>query len=225
MSPKHKAIAATLAIISIFLSVAFIGFVLTRSKIKKKNKISDLQKILAEDAQNWKGKKETDPEVSPLLVKYWSHAGFDKTESQMQSTSYQSSWPWSAAYISSVIKRWINSPSFGYGAAHNRYVIPARDARKQENENVIYWAFQPNTQKVEPGDILVVRRGSNASLDQITTSTPLHGDIVAFTSPVMAVAQGGNLSNSIGRVTYPLIMGKTNSSNIVAHLKIKNIEA
>lgn len=218
LSKKQIVYISVASVISVFLGLAVAVYISRRN-------VSKLQNILDKDRSFWKGKKETDPEVSETLLDYWKSAGKNFFVQNMQSSNFQSSWPWSAAYISNVVQRWTNDdPRFRYSAAHNRFVIQAREYKKANDPNAIYYAYENGEKEVEPGDIIVRQRGGATTLESINTSTPLHTDIVYSVDKKngKVILQGGNLSNSVVRFAYPYKDKKIQNNNVIAHLKLQN---
>jgi len=221
MNKQQKTTLITLSAISLALGAGYLLWITTK-KIVPKNK---LKSIADKDVAFWKDKSETNASASNELLKYWKVVGKNFTEQNMQSTSFHKTWPWSAAYISSVVKRWINSESFSYSPSHSMYVIQAREAKRKNDKSSTYWAYGPNEMKAEVGDIIVLKRGQDVTLESIRPGVPLHGDIVVEVTKDKVYVQGGNLSNKVKRFYYPSTNGYINKGpEIVAHLKIRKYD-
>ncbi len=208
---------------SAILVVGF--FVIKRFFKPKKNKI---QKEAESDLEFWKGKTETSPLVSDTLIRYWKATGRNFTPSQMQSSSVHSTYPWSSAYISDLVKR-IGYKNFKGHASHSGYVIDAKKNRETKLKDSL-WAYKPSEgKKVEVGDILVKpRSGTNPTLDTLTFGTNTHGDLIIDilekNGKSYARGIGGNLGNTVSTHDYELTSdGKIKpKTEPFAHLKYKN---
>lgn len=211
----------------IVIGASLIGVGLSFYVLKKFvfSKEAHLKRVAKRDLRKWKGKKETDKSVSDDLVKYWSLAGKDFTEAQMQNPSFQSSYPWSSAYIGHLVDK-AGFRNFTSRTTHSGYVVDSKKNRKNEVKKS-YWAFKPSEGKeVKVGDILVKgRSGSRPSLDTINSGVISHGDIVVGIKNVdgqkFAITQGGNISNTVAQTKVLLTSkGKLSSNGVhFAHLK------
>lgn len=221
MSKDEKKIIAISVAISVFLIVLAMAYIIVR-RIKNRE-ILKLMREAAIDFVFWSGKTETDPIVSSTLVDYWKTAGVSFTKNQMQDASVHSTYPWSSAYISDLVTR-SGFENFKPSTTHAKYVLDAKKNRSTKLKPS-YWAFKPSeNQKVEIGDILVAPRGSNPTLDTLTASTPTHGDIVIGfekeNGNLFAIAQGGNVGNTVKQRRFLLTKSKTlSNTGHFAHLK------
>lgn len=206
MTSKEKKILAISLAISVFVAGAVLAYFLAK-KMLNKEKYALILNAKA-DLVAWAGHNELSKVVSSILVTYWKAAGVNFKESQMQSASTHSTYPWSAAYISSLVLR-SGFKNFKGATTHAKYVLEAKDHR-DEKLKPAYWAYAPiEGKKVEIGDILVKgRSGSNPTLQNLTASTQTHGDIVVDYQTVKgkkyAVTQGGNVSNTVKTTLVPL---------------------
>jgi hypothetical protein len=217
---KEKIIIAGAGASLVILAVILI---LGRNKKgKKMGSESKRLKSLAEDDLNkWKGKRETDPSVSDTLVGYWKLVGKYFTPTQMQSSSFQSGNPWSAAYVSHLITN-SGFENFTPRSFHSTYVVDAKE-NKTQGKKASFWAYRPTEKKVEEGDIIVKNRGGNYTYDTIVRGAATHGDVVVDMIEKegipYAVIQGGNVSNSVTRAEVKLNTDRTLPANYIAHLK------
>lgn len=188
--------------IGVAVATLVIVIIAKSKKGKSSPKQKKLKNLADDDKKKWNGKKETDPSMSDTLVSYWKGIGLNYTPSQMQSSSWQNNNPWSASYVSHLIKN--SGYNFKGGATHSSYAVQGKSDRKQNIKNR-YWAFRPSeNKKIEVGDILVKNRGGgNYNYDTIVSGVKSHGDvifdIVSDNGKKIAYYQGGNLSNSVGR--------------------------
>jgi len=217
ISSKYKTlIIATSSLVAVFVLYKLI-------KISATNK-GKLKFIADVDLRKWKGKKETDPSMSDELVRYWELVGKKFTETQMQNKSTHSSYPWSAVYISHLVKA-SGFNNFNPKTTHSGYVVDAKSNRSK-NLKKSYWAYKPSEgNEVSIGDILIQNRaGSKNNLDTINSGSISHGDIVvdvfSLNGNRYASLQGGNVSDTVKRVNYKLTKeGKLSNNVHFAHLK------
>jgi hypothetical protein len=191
------------------------------SNQKKLKSLADI------DKKQWTGKKETDKDMSDTLVKYWKNVGLNFTPKQMQSSSFQNQYPWSASYVTHLMKN--SGYNFKGGATHSEYAVKGKSDRASKSKNS-FWAFKPTEKKkIEIGDILVKNRGGgNYNYDTIKSGVKSHGDVIVDikteSGSKTAYYQGGNLSNSVGRGTIKLDENGLLPSNSPYFLQLKYIK-
>lgn len=226
MTSKSKKVIAIAGVITIALAVIVVMYFLI---VRIINKEKYLLEVNAEnDRVFWKGKTELNPSVSKALISYWKTTGLNFSEAQMQSASIQNTYPWSAAYISSLVLR-SGFKNFTARTTHASYTIDAKINRELKKPHS-YWAFKPiEMKKIEIGDILIVNRGGNVSFESLNRSTKTHGDIVVgFVKQhgtTYCKIQGGNVSNTVMMRKIEVKPDHTfiDSDKFIAHLKyIKN---
>ena len=151
--------------------------------------------------------RETEPRVSKRLQQYWEAVGVEVSVEQLQQQEFQASHPWSAAFVSWVVKRAGGGDDFAYSAAHWRYVAAAKQNRLANNDNP-FNAYRIAECKVGVGDIVVKRRGtSTATYDNIERGHQTHGDIVLAVSDSKALTVGGNVGNTVSVTEVNLTTG------------------
>src|SRR5262245_61924007 len=75
-------------------------------------------------------KTETDPSIRSTLADYWRRgAGVQVRESDLGSTSFQAGHPWSAAFISWVMRHAGAGSAFRYAPSHSTYIYAAKQDR------------------------------------------------------------------------------------------------
>lgn len=187
---------------------------------------SSLKKVADDDKKEWEGKKETDPAVSDTLIKYWKSVGLNYTPAQMQSASFQKANPWSASYVTHLVKN--SGFNFKGGATHSSYAVQGKKDRSSGTKDR-YWAFRKSENKpVQIGDILVKNRdGGNYNYDTITSGVKSHGDVIVDIQNIggknYAFYQGGNLSNSVQRGKIELSQNSMIPSNSPYFLHLKYV--
>jgi hypothetical protein len=145
---------------------------------------------------------ETSPAASPILREYYRvGVGRIVTDDQMQSPSFQATHPWSAVFISYVVRRAGAGSAFAYSAAHQTYVRAARQNRLSGNLANPFWAFRPTEVVPRVGDIVCASRAkSGATYDNIAEPRLLatHGDVVVEVRPGSIRVIGGNVKQTVG---------------------------
>jgi hypothetical protein len=208
--------------ISFALLATYLSYIIVKRIVFKER--YKLVREAKQDIDFWQDKTELNPKVSDRLIDYWKTVGTKFTKSQMQSGSTHSTYPWSAAYVSDLIKR-AGYKNFKPSATHVGYVIAAKNNRKNKLKNS-FWAYAPSEQKeVEIGDILVKgRSGSKPTLENVTPGMPSHGDVVIDiikeNGKKYAIAVGGNVGDKVKTTKINLTSKeRLMNSNIFAHLK------
>ncbi len=149
---------------------------------------------------------ETDAAVAKRLKNYWAAVGQDFREDQLRSVEFQSKWPWSAAFVSWVMKRAGAGDRFRYSAAHRVYTSAAKQNRLEQNDNP-FKAYRVEEVSPQVGGVIVNGRGgSTVDYDNVDNgqSHKTHGDIVVRINDNTVVVIGGNVSNSVRTTTVQL---------------------
>ena len=161
---------------------------------------SNMAAIARQEWERWKRGtvKEGDPAIRAALADYWkSGAGYMPTGSTWWSDN-----PWSAAFISWVVRRAGAGSSFKYSAGHSYYTVAAKQNRLAGNSNP-FKAFRTGEAAPRVGDIVCLDRGSGATYDNLREGMATHCDIVVEVQPGKLTTIGGNLSDSVRTTTVP----------------------
>ena len=144
--------------------------------------------------------KESDPALRKTLQDYWkTGAGVTYREDQLGNPAFQSEHPWSAAFISWVMKTAGAGDAFKYSASHSVYTRAAKDNRIANNSNP-FKAYRIAELAPQVGDLICKSRaGSGATYDNIRPGMTTHCDIVTEVRPGSIAAVGGNVSNSVAQ--------------------------
>jgi Uncharacterized protein conserved in bacteria (DUF2272) len=148
---------------------------------------------------------ETDPRMRSVLADYWRRgAGVQVSEAQVADRSFQASHPWSAAFISWVMRQAGAGNAFQYSAAHANYIAAAKRNRYQNASDSLK-AYRTSEVRPEPGDVICKsREGSGATYDNIRPGMKTHCDVVVSVTPKQVTVVGGNVDNSVKQRTLPL---------------------
>ena len=176
--------------------------------LRKRNKISKFRQSVIDNAEReldiWDGYVETDAEVKADLMRYWESVGYYFTDAEYNSNSFHENNPWSAAFVSSVMKDAGAGDDFDYSPSHAAYLIYAIDNTLQYPDEP-FKAYRTDEVLPEEGDIVCKNRsGGNATYDDVVVGDPLHCDIITYVGWFGVDAIGGNLSNTVKEVSYSL---------------------
>lgn len=143
--------------------------------------------------------KETAPDMRPVLEDYWvTGTGSGRTE-----PNWWTSVPWSAAFISWVMRKAGAGKAFKYSAGHATYIQAAKQNRMANNDNP-FKAYRIGEVPPRVGDLVCKSRsGSGATYDNIAPGMATHCDIVTAVAPNRLTTIGGNVSNSVSRTVVP----------------------
>jgi Uncharacterized protein conserved in bacteria (DUF2272) len=146
--------------------------------------------------------KETDPKLRQTLQDYWkTGTGLNYGENQLGDPAFQNAHPWSAAFISWVMKTAGAGNAFKYSAAHAVYTRQAKENRLTNSGNP-FKAYRVTELAPQAGDLVCSSRsGSGATYDNIAPGMKTHCDIVTEVQPGRLVTVGGNVKNSVARKT------------------------
>jgi len=157
---------------------------------------NNIASIAAQEWQRWgQGAiKECEAGIRPVLEDYW-RTGVGSVPSQ---SNYCSSVPWSAAFISWVMRKAGAGSAFKYSGRHTDYVGAAKQNRVANNNN----PFKTHRiSEVSPrvGDLVCLERtNSGVSYDNVDQAPRnSHCDIVVAVQSGQIKTIGGNLSDSV----------------------------
>lgn len=149
--------------------------------------------------------RETDAAATPILQQYYREgAGTDVPAQDLQSTTWQASHPWSAVFVSWVMRTAGAGTSFRYSPAHQSYIRAARRNRLDGNTASPFWAFRPTEVAPQVGDLVCASRAnSGATYDNIgdAQGRPTHCDIVTEIRPRSLRVIGGNVRQNVDAKT------------------------
>jgi hypothetical protein len=195
-----------------------------KPKSSNKNKIkSDFKKKLVDLAnkewdkwnKNNKVTKEGSQDTIQDLRDYYEIG--TKTK---DSDSYYINTPWSATFISYLMREAGAGDDFKYNLSHSVYITEAIK-NKLENNNKKFKGYKPDEVDVEIGDLVCYPRDKGITYN---TNAPYvsHCDLITEINGNIAVGIGGNVSNSVSKKNYNLKDGKIDkvkSSSIFVVIK------
>jgi len=159
-------------------------------------------RVANQELARWGGGtiKETDSRVRQALQDYWkTGTGNNYSEAQLGDPKFQNDHPWSAGFISWVMRTAGAGNTFKYSSAHSTYTRWAKDNRVANGANP-FKAYRVSELAPQVGDIVCKRRaGSGATYENIRPGMKTHCDIVTEVRPGRLVTIGGNVSNSVAQ--------------------------
>ncbi|MCZ7555775.1 MAG: DUF2272 domain-containing protein [Bacteroidia bacterium] len=165
-----------------------------------------IRSIALGELQRWGNgsMKESDIRMRPVLYDYWLIGTGLKPETLTHLPSWWSAVPWSAAFISWVMRHAGAGNTFKYSPSHSVYTLAAKQNRITNNANPLK-AFRLSEARPQVGDIVCRRRaGSGATYDNLTAGMPTHCDIVVAVQPGTLITVGGNVRDSVSSTRVPI---------------------
>ena len=194
----------TETIFAIAAGLVALSFIFRKRKMKER-----MMQIAKDEMIFWKNGliKEGAATHRQRLADYWRAAGIMNWPMQRMIDE-----PWSAAFISYVVKKAGAGSDFKYGPSHTVFWQAAKKNRSENNQNP-FKAYRINEGKPAPGDIIM--RGRQAGITYDTSGYfKSHSDIVISVTPDQALVIGGNLSNSVRMYGIPLTDGFIDNTKI-----------
>lgn len=169
-----------------------------------------IAQIAEQEYQRWRpggGRSlvETDPAATPILQDYYrTGVGLNVGAIQLQNTQWQNGHPWSAVFVSWVMRHAGAGTAFAYSAAHQTYIRAARRNRLASNAATPFWAFRVTEVAPQLGDLVCTARGNSAATyDNIgdPQSRKTHCDVVTAVRPGEIRVIGGNVRQNVDTKT------------------------
>ena len=141
-----------------------------------------------------------------IVKTYWKvGVDLDFSDQEIKDKTWEDSHPWSAAFISYIMRVSGAGDRFAYAIAHWVYIRWAIKNRL-EDRDFPFKAYRLSEAIPEPGDLLgTARSGSGADYDNIQkNSYKTHCDIVTEVNKGEIVTIGGNVGDSVSKTKIPL---------------------
>lgn len=152
-----------------------------------------------------KGRQEDEqPDWAARVGAYWLEGtnthGLDGTNRES---------PWSAAFISWIMKNAGAGSGFRYSTQHSVYISQAIRDRNKGRQEAGYWGFRLPEEKPKVGDLVCwTRDGAQIDYDhQAGGDYKSHTDLVVDVDNKFAWIIGGNVGQSVTRRPVPLTSG------------------
>jgi hypothetical protein len=148
------------------------------------------------------GLKETHAAALPILQRYYREGvNLEVGASQLQSEAWQKANPWSAVFVSWVMRTAGAGPAFRYSRAHREYIRAARSNRLAQAVDNPFWAYRATEIAPQVGDLVCAWRG-DTPVDYDGIAKPgewkTHADIVVGVAPGSIRVVGGNVRQDVG---------------------------
>ncbi len=199
---------------------AFIPHVDISSDPSFKTKLKDT----AESEWNFFGKgtkKERENGFWQRIVQYWKEA---LNINNIDTSTDVGNVPWSAAFISWVMKQAGAGNQFKYNASHSVYIRDAIKKRKDKVSDAAFIAFKIDEVTPEVGDLVCAPRGNQTVTYDTTENYISHCDLVVAKRSNEIDIIGGNVSNSVTKKTLKLdANGKVKDTTRPWFVVIKNL--
>ncbi|HEV2865889.1 MAG TPA: DUF2272 domain-containing protein [Allosphingosinicella sp.] len=171
-----------------------------------------IARVAEEEYRRWHPKsgpiRETDAVAVPILQRYYREAlGRNVTPAQLQDPAWQKAHPWSAVFVSWVMRTAGAGDRFAYSAAHQTYIARARQNRLLQRTDTPFWAYRATEVAPQVGDVICkIRENSGATYDNIGDgqSRSTHGDIVTEVHPGWLRVIGGNVNQNVDTRPQPI---------------------
>ena len=149
--------------------------------------------------------REDDSAATSLVRKYWGSVGWAPKTKDIRDSLWEENHPWSAVFISWVMKTAGAGSQFKYATCHSAYIVWTKKnmaAKKSKAMFNVYEVCDKRAAWPEPGDLLCKNRdGKTFSLNTITATDISHSDIVVEVNKETRtiVTIGGNVRNTVNK--------------------------
>jgi hypothetical protein len=149
--------------------------------------------------------RESDSAAATMVQEYWKVVGKQFRYKNFKDSTWQEKHPWSAVFISYVLKQAGAGDQFRYSETHSSYIVWARQNASAAKQEPMFAAFPVEDSVVawpQPGDIVCKNRdGKNYSLNDIGEGCISHCDIVVAVDTLARAIYtiGGNVNNTVSK--------------------------
>ncbi|MCY7277601.1 MAG: DUF2272 domain-containing protein [Phormidesmis sp. CAN_BIN44] len=161
----------------------------------------------------WGGRKES-AEWRRVVIYWREGVGVTWIDTQQEVIKV----PWSAAFVSYVMRKAGAGNQFVYSANHRDYILDAIKKRKDGKTTAPFVGYRLSEAAPLPGDLVCASRAGDAG--RVTFDNALtygrfssHCDIVVAKRTTAIDVIGGNVSDSVTRATITLVNGRVPSTN------------
>ena len=133
------------------------------------------------------------------MTAYWT-GKHDGNGTCFPRVSQDGRYPWSAAFISYIMRIAGAGDRFPYAAAHAEYINAAKSQADAGSGPLVVTAERPDRYAPRPGDLICLGRGGSRALtyDELpTTSFPGHCDFVVAADGGQLSVIGGNVDDTV----------------------------
>lgn len=138
-----------------------------------------------------RGRKETDEGFWQRVGIYW----LEGTGKHL--TGKNDDLPWSATFVSFIMRKAGAGERFKYSAQHSVYIRAAILAKTKNKADAGMWGFRIKERAPEPGDLVCYPRQAGVGYDTPSADYKAHADIVIASTAHEIEVIGGNVGNSV----------------------------
>jgi hypothetical protein len=129
---------------------------------------------------------------------YWQRVGvYWKTGVDENLTGKDTDQPWSAAFISYVMREAGMGDRFLYSDWHAHYINRAIEAREKNDQHYGFWGYRLSERAPMVGDLVCYARKEGIDFDHRTDTYPSHSDLVVAVREGEIDVIGGNVEDSV----------------------------
>ena len=129
---------------------------------------------------------------------YWQKVGvFWKEGVNLPLTGKDTDEPWSAAFISYVMRKAGAGERFLYSEWHAHYIQRAMKAREEQDPNYGFWGYRLSERAPQLGDLVCYAREDGVDFDHLPPVFKSHCDLVVAVRPREIDVIGGNVEDSV----------------------------
>jgi hypothetical protein len=173
---------------------------------------ADIARVAEEEYRRWHPPsgpiRETDDAAVPILQRYYRDAlARNVSSSQLKDAAWQKAHPWSAVFVSFVMRTAGAGKLFAYADGHQAYIKAARQNRLLQLTDNPFWAYRATEVAPQVGDIICKSSNdSGATYDNIADPQfrSTHGDIVTEVHPGWLRVIGGNVNQNVDTRAKPI---------------------
>ena len=163
---------------------------------------SPVEKALDIATEEWVFFGEQTIDIDGNLVKKGGQeADYWKEGVDMDLTGKDTHEPWSAAFISWVMKKAGMGERFSYSDWHATYIRNSILARRRDDPSFAYWGYRLSERAPQVGDLVGYARQGGISYDYQPTVYASHTDLVVAVRPGEIDVIGGNVKDSVTKKT------------------------
>jgi hypothetical protein len=166
-----------------------------------------IARVAIEEFRRWRpgggpALTERSPAASPILLEYY-RVGVNKTvitDTQMQNRAYQEAHPWSAVFVSYVMRKAGAVPPFTPSVLDQHLIVAARRNRLNNDTTNPFWLFRATEAVAQVGDLVCVAlEGRGATYDNIGEAVlrKTRCDVVTDVRPGRIRVVGGDVGGTV----------------------------
>ena len=163
-------------------------------------------KLAKQEWERWNRGKltETKPKALRVLQEYYRTGVGERKNDKLGDPKWHSKHPWSAVFISWIMRTAGAGSNFRYNRLHANYIAAAKQNQEVRNKENPFWAFRITEVAPELGDLVCSSRAnSGTDYDNVDNRSrrnrSSHCDIVTEVKPHQITVIGGNVGNTVNK--------------------------